>query len=164
MAAALVMAAAGPAVTRADPVSDWLQIALRDGTDLAGLALPAGSEFCLTWFHSVTGGPVADCFANRAGVLMLKSSFLHDYAAGLGDLPGRGRLRPVPGGGYLIEDMDEPMDANRLHLRIAAPRVAQALRGSFGWLTLWPLAARGERVTIALIARPDAPDALPILP
>lgn len=142
-------------------LSDTVAVTARDGTVLARLALAEGSGLCLHWNHSVTGGKVADCFANRAGQLMLESSFLHDYAAGLGDLPGRGTLRAAQGGGYVIEDIAEPMAGNRLLLRVAAPRVAQELRGDFGRIPLLQLADHQARVALTLIVGTDDPSDVP---
>ncbi|MFD1914211.1 DUF1850 domain-containing protein [Halodurantibacterium flavum] len=84
-------------------------------------------EWCLHWSHSVTGGAVADCFVGRDGQLFLTRSFLHDAAAGLGHIPGRGVLRDVPGG-YWIDGIDEPLPGNRLRLRVGGPTVGHELR------------------------------------
>ncbi|WP_420793546.1 DUF1850 domain-containing protein [Roseinatronobacter alkalisoli] len=59
--------------------------------------LPKGSETCLHWAHSVTGGLVTDCFENRDAQLVLTRSFLHDFSAGLGMHPQRGTLVAAPG-------------------------------------------------------------------
>ena len=90
---------------------------------LVSLQVPDGAEWCLRWNHSVTGGAVADCFVNEDGRMVLDRSYLHDFAAGLGEVPGRGRLRPAEGGGYWIEGIDEPIAGNALPLRIGQPRV-----------------------------------------
>ncbi len=99
-----------------------------DGSVLRTLPLPEGQELCLTWAHSVTGGKVADCFENLAGQLVLTRSYLHDFAAGLGEVAGRGRLVPATGGGYWIEQMNEPLPDNTLTLRIGSARVGHVLR------------------------------------
>lgn len=127
---------------------DRLQIRASDNRIIASLPLPVGGRFCLHWNHSVTGGKVADCFTNHRGVLTLTTSFLHDYAAGLGDLPGRGTVRAVADG-YVIDNIDEALPRG-LPLRIAAPRVAQELRGDFGWIALSHLGAQGDRITLHL--------------
>lgn len=100
-----------------------------DGQLRASLPWPVDSELCLTWAHSVTGGAVADCFGNRAGQMILTRAYLHDFAAGLGEVAGRGTLRADPYGGYWIEQIDEPIPANSLSLRIGPARVGHTLTG-----------------------------------
>lgn len=104
-----------------------LQVRLDTGAVLAEWPMSDGAELCLTWAHSVTGGRVADCFINEAGRLVLNRSYLHDFAAGLGEVTGRGTLTPAEGGGYWINDISEPMPGNVVRLRIGAPGVGHML-------------------------------------
>lgn len=113
-----------------------------------------GQEICLSWSHSVTGGPVADCFENRDGKLMLTRSYLHDFAAGLGEVAGRGTIRPAMAGGYWIEGIDEVIPGNALVLRAGAPRVGHILQGGGQRLNLSARAA-GARLVLRLIPRPQ---------
>ena len=122
-----------------------------DDNVLATLPLPEGQEACLSWAHSVTGGKVADCFENRAGHLVLTRSYLHDFAAGLGEVPGRGVLISAPEGGYWIEHMDEPMPDNALTLRIGSARVGHRLTTDDTMLPLSELAP-GKRARLTLSA------------
>jgi len=108
----------------ADPV---LQAQGRDGLIIAALPMPQDQEICLHWAHSVTGGKVADCFENRRGQLTLTRSYLHDFAAGLGEVEGRGTLTPAPQGGYWIIEIDEPLPDNRLALRTGSGAVGHRL-------------------------------------
>ena len=108
--------------------ADTLEVRLASGHLLAAWPMANGQEACLTWAHSVTGGKVVDCFVNDAGRLVLARSFLHDFAAGLGEVAGRGHLRAAEGGGYWIEAIDEAMPGNRLALRIGAHAVDHRLR------------------------------------
>jgi len=119
------------------------------GRVLDRLPAPEGQEICLHWAHSVTGGAVADCFENRAGQLMLTRSYLHDFAAGLGEVQGRGMLVPTQGGGYWITGMDEPVTGNVLPLRIGAREVGHTLRAGE---TVLPLSAEapGARAQLTL--------------
>ncbi len=128
----------------------FLEISV-EGSVLRTLPLPEDQEICLTWAHSVTGGKVADCFENRAGQLVLTRSYLHDFAAGLGEVEGRGKLTSAPGGGYWIEDMDEPLPDNRLHLRVGAPQVGHRLTGREVDIPLSELAP-GARAILTLSA------------
>ena len=132
---------------RAEP---FLEITV-EGRVLRTLPLPQGQELCLSWAHSVTGGEVADCFENRAGHLLLTRSYLHDFAAGLGEVAGRGQLVAAPGGGYWIEGMDEPLPGNSLTLRIGAPRVGHVLRGARHQIDL-SAKAPGARARLTLAA------------
>ena len=99
----------------------------RDGQVIGQLPFAPDQEICLTWAHSVTGGLVADCFENRSDRMVLTRSFLHDFAAGLGEVVGRGRLTPAPGGGYWIVGIDEPVPDNALQLRAGAMSVGHVL-------------------------------------
>ncbi len=131
----------------ADPM---LKVRLASGETLAIWTLPEGHEACLTWVHSVTGGKVADCFIQREGQLLLARSYLHDFAAGLGEVVGRGHLTPAAGGGYWIEDMAEPITANTLALRIGAPSIAHRLTLGDQVLYLSQQAA-GQAATLRLV-------------
>ena len=144
-----VLAAAGPA----------LQLQGEGGAVLAQLPMPGGAEICLHWAHSVTGGAVADCFENRAGRLTLTRSFLQDYAAGLGEVAGRGQVVAAQGGGYWITGIDEAMPANSLTLRAGSARVGHrlavtTLQGQGQELQLSEYVARGARVRLYLNLTP----------
>jgi hypothetical protein len=129
-----------------------LVVESRNGLVIGQLRFDAGQEICLSWSHSVTGGPVSDCFENRDGILMLTRSYLHDFAAGLGEIAGRGTLRSAEGGGYWIEGIDEAIPGNALPLRVGSPRVAHVLTGSGRRLNLSTMAA-GARVNLRLIPK-----------
>lgn len=129
---------------------DLLIVETREGTVLGQLEFDEGHEICLSWFHSVTGGDVSDCFENRADRLVLTRSFLHDFAAGLGEVAGRGTLVSAKGGGYWIEGINEAMPDNALMLRVGALRVGHILRGGSEQLDLSTRAA-GKRVTLRLV-------------
>lgn len=135
------------------PAGVWSQVEVRlpDGDLLVSFDADPGQEWCLRWNHSVTGGAVADCFANHGGQMLLTRSYLHDFAAGLGHLPDRGRLRSAEGGGYWIEAMDEPVRDNTLPLRVGAPQVGHRLVTPDGSEIDLSAAAAGTRVTIRLL-------------
>ncbi len=125
-----------------------------DDTILVEAPVPEGGEWCLSWNHSVTGGAVCDCFASRNGRMMLERSYLHDFAAGLGEIAGRGRIEPADGGGYWIRGMNEPIRGNALTLRVGQPVVDHRLRIGAHVYALSDLAA-GQRVVVQLIEEPD---------
>jgi hypothetical protein len=130
------------AILLASPVcaESVLDVRLGSGEVLAQWPMAEGQELCLTWAHSVTGGKVADCFTNTAGQFMLMRSYLHDFAAGLGEVAGRGTLRPAQGGGYWIEGIEEAMPENTLLLRIGAAPVGHILQLGAKHLALSQLA------------------------
>jgi len=150
---ALALALALPGAAAAGPGGRVLVVESDGGAALARLPLGADGGFCLDWRHSVTGGPVADCFAAGpdGGGLVLAESFLHDYAAGLGDIPGRGRVEAAPGGGYRILDIGEPLPGGVLRLRVGPARVGHRLTSAAATLDLSALAP-GRRVTLRLAA------------
>lgn len=119
------------------------------GTPILTLDMPDGAEWCLRWNHSVTGGPVADCFVNDGGWMVLARSYLHDYAAGLGEVPGRGTARAAEEGGYWIEDIGEAIPGNRLHLRVGQSRVDHRITAN-GTVHSLSGPAAGRRVTLHL--------------
>ena len=137
-----------PTLAMAEPV---LEVRLPSGAMLGALPMPAASEICLHWAHSVTGGAVADCFENRDGRLLLTRSYLHDFAAGLGEVQGRGRLISAPQGGYWITDMNAPLPDDRLDLRVGSARVGHRLVAEGAALELSRIAPR-QRVRVGLVS------------
>jgi hypothetical protein len=125
-----------------------LSVETADAT-LLSVPVADGAMWCLRWNHSVTGGPVADCFVKDHGVMVLERSFLHDFAAGLGEVPGRGEAHAAPGGGYWIDHIDEPIAGNTLPLRVGRPSVDHRLEVGGNVHHLSALAA-GQRVTLHL--------------
>lgn len=147
LAGPLLAALLIPAAAPAGQDGQALQVLGAGGATLAMLPLAPDGGFCLRWNHSVTGGKVADCFVIVEGRMVLKRSYLHDYAAGLGEVAGRGHVRPAEGGGYWIEDIDEPISGNRLPLRVGAPAVDHRLTSDAWQIDLSKIAA-GERVVL----------------
>lgn len=90
---------------------------LENGTEIARLPVPEGSEWCVLWNHSVRGFPVRDCYENRGGEMVLVRAHLPDFAAGLDHIPGRGRQVSDGQGGYWILDIDEVVPGNAYILR-----------------------------------------------
>jgi hypothetical protein len=147
-AAPILLALLACCALAADPV---LEVHLGSGAVLAQWPMAAGQELCLTWAHSVTGGRVADCFVNDAGRFTLQRSYLHDFAAGLGEVAGRGTVTPAEDGGYWIDAIAEAMPDNVLLLRIGAPQVGHELRLGARHLALSEIAP-GQRARIMLKA------------
>jgi hypothetical protein len=108
------LAHAGPAA---------LEVLDASGAVTMRFPIVAGQRWCLLWNHSVAGFTVRDCFAWRPPQLVLIDSHQPDFAAGLGHVAGRGVQRSDGMGGYLIENIDQPIDGNRLRLRVGSRRV-----------------------------------------
>jgi hypothetical protein len=120
-----------------------------DGTEIARLPVPDGTEWCVLWNHSVQGFPVTDCYENRDGNMVLVRSRQPDFAAGLGHIPGRGRQVSDGNGGYWILDIDEAVPGNAYVLRPGSGSVDHRLDVGGTVVSLSKVAAR-QRVRIEL--------------
>lgn len=95
---------------------------------IATVPLGAEGEWCLHWQHSVAEFLVRDCFrVDAQGQMLLHESHQPDNAAGLDYIQGRGELVNDGNGGYIIQNIDEPVSANRLRLRVGSMRVDHRL-------------------------------------
>ncbi len=146
-AAGKSLAAALSVLTTA-AASDTLAVEVA-GETLFEVPVADGGEWCLWWNHSVTGGAVADCFVNEGGRMVLDRSYLHDFAAGLGEVPGRAAARAAEGGGYWIEGIDETIEGNALPVRVGRPSVDHRLEAGGAAYALSGRVA-GQRVTLRL--------------
>ncbi len=146
-----------PTLLAAPALAGWLTASLPDGREIARLSVPEGASWCVVWTHSVAGFEVQDCYANRAGRMVLTHSHWPDAAAGLDHVPGRGRMLPDGTGGYLIDGIDEPVPGNAYVLRPealgAADGAGHRLRTATGEVSLSALAPRA-RVTLRLDPAP----------
>ena len=129
--------------------ADVLSVTRDNGQPIAEVSMPAGTGWCILWNHSVRGFPVADCYVNDAGQMVLKRSHLPDFAAGLDHIPGRGRQVSDGQGGYWIEDIDETVTGNGYALRTGGPKVNHRLQVGKQVISLSAAAGR-ERVWIRL--------------
>lgn len=113
-------------------------------------------RWCMHWNHSVTGIAVQDCYRTEHQQLILDHSWQPDFAAGLGHFEGRGTLTSHPQGGYLIENINEPVADNRFWIRAGAENVSHTLVSADQRLNLSQLAA-GQRLQIHLVTnvQPD---------
>jgi hypothetical protein len=126
-----------------------LTVTSPSGELLVGFDLSEEAGWCVLWNHSVAGFDVRDCYRYEEGAMLLTSHHTPDFAAGLGHLPGRGRLESDGHGGYVIEDIDEPVPGNRYLLRVGSPAVNHRIAHGGAVVSLSELAA-GERVMIAV--------------
>lgn len=122
---------------------------LDTGTEIARIAVPEGTGWCILWNHSVQLFPVTDCYENRGGAMVLTRSHQPDFAAGLGHLNGRGTQTSDGAGGYWIEGIDEPVPGNAYILRPGGPAVDHRITTTAATVSLSTAAPRA-RVRIAL--------------
>lgn len=124
------------------------------GRVLLELPLNAAPTWEVRWQHSVAGFLVRDRYRLEGGRMLLQDTHAPDFAAGLGQIPGRGRLESDGQGGYWIKGIDEPVADNRYHLRVGSKRVDHRVVHAG---TSYSLSARaaGQRVTLAVV--PDLP-------
>ncbi len=149
----LISACAGPtrhAETMPGTVTDHLEVTASDGSVLARTRIPRQSGWCLYWNHSVTGDGVIDCYIDDLGKMVLHRTYQPDFAAGLGHYPGRGILTSAEGGGYWIEDIDEPVPGNAYALRVGSLAVDHRIVTTDGDEIYLSKMAEHTRVTIRL--------------
>jgi len=96
-----------------------------DGRPIAWLPLREGERLELTWVHSVSGIRVREVFRYRNGTLFFTETHNPWFAAGLGEVPGRGRVVAESGHAVAIVDIDEP--AWGMVFRLGAPSVGHTL-------------------------------------
>lgn len=113
-------------------------------------------RWCMHWNHSVTGIAVQDCYRTENQQMLLDHSWQPDFAAGLGHYEGRGTLTSHPQGGYLINDINEPVADNRFWMRAGTENVGHTLVSADERLNLSQLAA-GQRLQLQLVitAQPE---------
>ena len=106
----------------------------------------------LRWNHSVTGIEVSDYYAYEEGSMVLTDSHTPAFDAGLGHIPGRGRLESDGDGGYWIRDIDEPVRGNAYALWVGSMSVDHRIVHDGRTFSLSALAA-GERVILRVVDR-----------
>ncbi|NIY74787.1 DUF1850 domain-containing protein [Thalassospira sp. HF15] len=148
----LTAACAGPTYqdhVKPGTVIDHLEVIGEDGSLLARTEIPRQTGWCLYWNHSVTGDGVIDCYVDDLGKMVLHRAYQPDFAAGLGHYPGRGILTSAEGGGYWIEDIDEPVRNNAYVLRVGSLAVNHRIVTDRDEINLSKMAEH-TRVTIRL--------------
>ena len=103
----------------------------------------------LEWNHSVTGILVSDYYAYKEGQMVLTDSHTPAFDAGLGHIPGRGRLESDADHGYWIRDINERVPGNAYALRVGSKEVNHRLVYQGETYSLSELAA-GERVILRI--------------
>ncbi|MBF9041041.1 DUF1850 domain-containing protein [Rhodobacterales bacterium LSUCC0387] len=128
-----------------------LEVSLAEtGKVLAEIDLSDRAEWCVLWRHSVKGFEVQDCYEMQNGQMVLVWSHLPDFAAGLDHIIGRGRQISDGQGGYIIEDINEPVAGNAYILRPGSMAVDHRIQAGATEISLSRMAEH-QRVRIALI-------------
>ncbi|WP_151704378.1 DUF1850 domain-containing protein [Nitrincola alkalilacustris] len=146
----------GTATAAADCATQHLEARRSDQSLLAYVPLP-DKRWCMHWHHSVAGFLVQDCYKTDRGELLLFSSHQPDFAAGLGHFPGRGVQHSDTSGGYLIEEINEPVTDNNYWIRIGSNKVSHRIVTVDDDFNLSAVAA-GELVNIRLVVSQAQPD------
>lgn len=93
------------------------------GATLLNIPLADDPSWIVRWNHSVTGVEVSDYYQLREGVMYLIATHTPSFDAGLGHIPGRGRLESDGQHGYWIRGIDEAVVGNAYRLRVGPKRV-----------------------------------------
>lgn len=120
-------------------------------TLLLALDLQLEPRWILAWNHSVTGILVRDFYALQEGTMTLTQSHTPSFDAGLGHIPGRGRVVSDDKHGYWIKDINEPVLGNRYLLRVGSPTVNHRIIHDGKIYSLSDLAS-GQRVHLTVVA------------
>ena len=133
----------------AAPYLEVIQQTTQDDITLLQLDLAEDATWQLLWNHSVTGILVSDYYAYKEGQMMLTDSHTPSFDAGLGHIPGRGRLESDNNHGYWIKDINEPVIGNAYALRVGSKEVDHRIVHAGKVYSLSDLAA-GERVILRI--------------
>ena len=122
---------------------------VQDDAPLLQLDLAQDATWQLLWNHSVTGILVSDYYAYKEGQMVLTDSHTPSFDAGLGHIPGRGRLESDGKHGYWIRDINEPVIGNAYALRVGSEEVNHRIKHAGQVYSLSDLAA-DERVVLRI--------------
>jgi hypothetical protein len=150
----LLLTLPGPALAqqpeRLEPAAEpHLTVLLPDGTVLLQVSLADDPAWIIRWNHSVTGIVVSDYYQFDGETMYLSASHTPSFAAGLGHIPGRGRVESDDRHGYWILGIDEAVPGNAYNLRVGSSRVNHRLIHAGSVHSLSDTAA-GQRVTIGV--------------
>lgn len=134
------------AVALAWPV--WPAVAVsHDDARLGHVPLDADGTFTVAFEHSVDKLPVYDTFTLRDGAIVLDSTRLRQFGAGMGHVPGEGTGH-AEGEWWVVSGIDRPADP--LLVRVGAPTTEHRLLHAAGETPLSPCWA-GERLTFEAV-------------
>lgn len=137
-------AAVGATAALLLPVWPVLSVHAESG-DRGFLRLGDDAEFTVSFTHSIDGLPIEDEYQIRDGEVVLESTRIRSFGAGMGHIPGRGS-GGADGTDWVVEEIDEPV--GELHVRAGNAQVDHRLLYSQGEVALsrcW----ESERVTLS---------------
>lgn len=127
-----------------------LRVVDAEGTVLLNISLAVDPTWIIRWNHSVTGILVSDYYRYEGEHMLLTGSHAPAFDAGLGHIPGRGRLESDASHGYWIRDIDEPVPGNAFALRVGGESVDHRIVHAGVSHSLSESAA-GRRVTVEVV-------------
>lgn len=128
----------------------YLRVTGNDGDELLELSLEDKPCWVVQWNHSVTGVLVSDYYRLDGREMMLTDSHTPAFDAGLGHIPGRGRLESDDNHGYWIRDIDEAVPGNGYFLRVGSLEVDHRIVHGDDSYSLSQMAAH-QRVRIEVV-------------
>jgi hypothetical protein len=154
LVALLLFVLSSASLGSASPGDSWgiphLRVVDSLGRVLIDIPLAGEAGWIVEWNHSVTGILVSDYYRFEGGRMLLTATHAPAFDAGLGHIPGRGRLESDDSHGYWIRDIDEPVAGNAYLLRVGSPRVNHRIVHDGTTYSLSELAA-GLRVTVEVV-------------
>ena len=135
----------------------YLTISDSDGTSVLELPLNEIPTWIFRWNHSVTGVTVSDYYFWDGSNIILTDSHTPAFDAGLGHIPGRGKLKSDGLNGYFIIGIDEAVPNNRYALRVGSLRVNHRIEHAGEIYSLSEQVAN-KRVTVQVISNQDNSD------
>ncbi|MEM7735148.1 MAG: DUF1850 domain-containing protein [Deinococcota bacterium] len=114
---------------------------------IVAVSLEPTPTWTVAWNHSVTGILVRDFYTFEADTMTLVKSHAPSFDAGLGHIPGRGRVVSDANHGYWILDINEAVADNQYLLRVGSESVNHRIIHEDMTYSLSDVAA-GERVRV----------------
>ncbi len=143
IAAALLVGAVATAVATL-PLWPALRLSV-DEDRLGHLPLAEGELFTISYVHSIDHLPIEEYIEVRDGNLVVDSTRLRQFGAGMGHRPGEGTGR-ADGQWWVIEDMDRDI-GTEVAIRVGAPSVDHRVTASDTEVRLSPCLA-SRRVVV----------------
>lgn len=97
-----------------------------DGEHLGHLPLAEGERFTIAYVHSIDHLPIEENIEVREDTLVVDSTRLRQFGAGMGHIPGEGNGR-ADGEWWVIEDMERDIGPE-VAVRVGAPSVDHRVR------------------------------------
>ncbi|MEE2036442.1 DUF1850 domain-containing protein [Nocardiopsis sp. CT-R113] len=146
------LAWAGAALTAALLLPVWPALRISDGGDTMGyLDLAEGEPLTISYVHSIDHLPIEENLVVRDGRLVVDSTRLRQFGAGMGQIPGEGTGR-ADGEWWVVENMGRDI-GTELTIRVGAPAVDHRIRTPGAEVRLSPCLA-AHRVHVRPVRLP----------